>query len=567
MLFIKISEVKRTVLFCLFVFTTTLAFAQVKTTIKGIVKGPDGPIKGATITVKNTFKEAVTNKEGAFSIKVTQDDSVLEIKSFAMEYKEVSINRNGPMQINLEFDGQLLDEVLLKAKAKKEEVLVETGFGKENRNKIGYSTSQVLTEEDIKNTDISMFDVIRKMPGVQIFGLPPRQSLIFVKNRSITTAAPGVSIDGAVFDQNILNTLDPKQVASVRLLKSINSTIKYGQLGAGGMILITTKLGKGNELTAEEKVASLLAKGNEYEERVLLLETVSYKPAYVVELEKATTFEEAKSIFNTQKQKEANYTIPFYTETSDYFLRWDKAYSFEVLATIAKLAANNPKALKAYAFKLEERGEFKKVVSIYNRILALRPDSAQAYRDLALACEAAGDYETAFSLLYQIVFDKIPNVDCSGIQDLAYNEFRHLLAFHKAKVPYQNLPNEMLSLDYKKDIRIVFDWTQPAVDFDIQFVSPEGKFFNWSHTKFDNKELFKQEIAQGFALKEHIIDDGEKGKWLVNIQYMEHEKPKNPVYLKYTVFQDYGLPTETKTVKIIPMYVLEEKRTIDTILN
>jgi hypothetical protein len=49
-------------------------------------------------------------------------------------------------------------------------------------------------------------------------------------------------------------------------------------------------------------------------------------------------------------------------------LKWDKEYSFEILSTIASLAPNNIKALKAYAFILEQRAEYKKVVSIYNRI-------------------------------------------------------------------------------------------------------------------------------------------------------------------------------------------------------
>ncbi|HAH33432.1 MAG TPA: hypothetical protein DCL52_01440, partial [Flavobacteriaceae bacterium] len=285
----------------------------------------------------------------------------------------------------------------------------------------------------------------------------------------------------------------------------------------------------------------------------------------LVALEKATTFAQAKAIFETQEKTIS--TIPFYIESSDYFLRWDKGYSFKILSTIASLAPNNIKALKAYAFILEQRAEYKKVVSIYTRILALRPDSSQGYRDLALAHQAAGDYELAFTLLYQIVYNTIPNVDCSAIQELAYNELRHLLAFHKSKVPFEKLPNELLSLNYKKDIRMVFQWTQPDVDFDIQFVSPERKFFNWTHTGFESKTLLQDEVSQGYAIKEHIIDDAQPGTWVVNMEFLSNERPKNPTYLKYTVFQDYGLPTQTKKTKIIAMKDLQNKVTIDLFVN
>ena len=546
--------------------STSVLLAQQKTVVTGVVKSADGPIQGATVTVKNTFNEVVTNQKGEFSIKVTQDDTVLEVSSFAMEYKELIIQRDTPMKIKLDYDGQLLDEVVIKGQKKSKDEFVETAYGRKNRKSLGYSTGQEITEEDIRDTDITVFDILRKMPGVEIFGMPGfNQSILFTRNRTITSQAPRVVLDGALLDQSILNSLSPSEISSIKLLKGLTATLRYGQLGSGGIIFIVTKLGKGNNVSTKEKIKSLQVKGNEYVETVPSLATVNNKSTTLSALEKATTLAQAKAIF--KKQEKTNTTIPFYIESSEYFLKWDKEYSFEILSTIASLAPNNIKALKAYAFVLEGRGAYKKVVNIYNRILALRPDSSQSYRDLALAYEAAGDYELALTLLYQIVYNTIPNVDCSGIQELAYNELRHLLAFHKNKVSFEKLPNELLSLNFKKDIRIVFEWTQPDVDFDVQFVSPERKFFNWTHTRFESKSLLQEEVSQGYAIKEHIIDDAQTGPWIVNMEFLSTERPKNPTYLKYTVFQDYGLPTQTKNTKIIAMKDLQNKVTIDRFVN
>lgn len=546
--------------------STSVLLAQQKTVVTGVVKSADGPIQGATVTVKNTFNEVVTNQKGEFSIKVTQDDTVLEVSSFAMEYKELIIQRDTPMKIKLDYDGQLLDEVVIKGQKKSKDEFVETAYGRKNTKSLGYSTGQEITEEDIRDTDITVFDILRKMPGVEIFGMPGfNQSILFTRNRTITSQAPRVVLDGALLDQSILNSLSPSEISSIKLLKGLTATLRYGQLGSGGIIFIVTKLGKGNNVSTKEKIKSLQVKGNEYVETVPSLATVNNKSTTLSALEKATTLAQAKAIF--KKQEKTNTTIPFYIESSEYFLKWDKEYSFEILSTIASLAPNNIKALKAYAFVLEGRGAYKKVVNIYNRILALRPDSSQSYRDLALAYEAAGDYELALTLLYQIVYNTIPNVDCSGIQELAYNELRHLLAFHKNKVSFEKLPNELLSLNFKKDIRIVFEWTQPDVDFDVQFVSPERKFFNWTHTRFESKSLLQEEVSQGYAIKEHIIDDAQTGPWIVNMEFLSTERPKNPTYLKYTVFQDYGLPTQTKNTKIIAMKDLQNKVTIDRFVN
>ena len=559
------SGTKFFILVCVF-FSTSVLLAQQKTVVTGVVKSADGPIQGATVTVKNTFNEVATNQKGEFSIKVTQDDTVLEVSSFAMEYKELIIQRDTPMTINLDYDGQLLDEVLIKGKKKSKDEFVETAYGRKNTKSLGYSTGQEITEEDIRDTDITVFDILRKMPGVEIFGMPGfNQSILFTRNRTITSQAPRVVLDGALLDQSILNSLSPSEISSIKLLKGLTATLRYGQLGSGGIIFIVTKLGKGNNVSTKEKIKSLQVKGNEYVETVPSLATVNNKSTTLSALEKATTLAQAKAIF--KKQEKTITTIPFYIESSEYFLKWDKEYSFEILSTIASLAPNNIKALKAYAFILEGRGAYKKVVNIYNRILALRPDSSQSYRDLALAYEAAGDYELALTLLYQIVYNTIPNVDCSGIQELAYNELRHLLAFHKNKVSFEKLPNELLSLNFKKDIRIVFEWTQPDVDFDVQFVSPERKFFNWTHTRFESKSLLQEEVSQGYAIKEHIIDDAQTGPWIVNMEFLSTERPKNPTYLKYTVFQDYGLPTQTKNTKIIAMKDLQNKVTIDRFVN
>lgn len=562
---VLISGTKSLIQLCFFLSVSVLA-AQQKEVVTGVVKNVDGPIQGAVITVKNTFNEAVTNLKGEFSIKVTLDDTVFEITSFAMEYKEMSIKRGAQMTIELDYDGQLLDEVVLKGKSKSKDQYEETAYGRKNKKALGYSSGMEITEEDIKGTDVTVFDILRKMPGVEIFGMPGfNQSILFTRNRTITSQAPRVVLDGALLDQSILNSLSPSEISSIKLLKGLTATLRYGQLGSGGIIFIETKLGKGNNVTTKEKIKSLQVKGNQYIETVPLLASVKTKSTTLVALEKATTFAQAKAIFETQEKTIS--TIPFYIESSDYFLRWDKGYSFKILSTIASLAPNNIKALKAYAFILEQRAEYKKVVSIYTRILALRPDSSQVYRDLALAHQAAGDYELAFTLLYQIVYNTIPNVDCSAIQELAYNELRHLLAFHKSKVPFEKLPNELLSLNYKKDIRMVFQWTQPDVDFDIQFVSPEGKFFNWTHTGFESKTLLQDEVSQGYAIKEHIIDDAQPGTWVVNMEFLSNERPKNPTYLKYTVFQDYGLPTQTKKTKIIAMKDLQNKVTIDRFVN
>lgn len=554
--------VKKSFLIC-FLLVTTIQFAQ---ETKGKVISEKDPIEGATITVKNTFREAITNANGEFSIKAG-DDNVLVISYFGMETKEVFATPSTTMTILLDTDGELLDEVLIKAKKEAKEKTEETAYGKQNRDALGYSTSQTLTADQINQSFTNVFDIIRNMPGTEVTGLQGQgQTVTFTKNRSINTVVPIVVIDGAVFDQSVLNSISPTQIVSISLLKSLNATLRYGQLGAGGAILITTQLGEGNTLTIEQKKAALLVKGNEYSETIVTIENAPITEPYLLSLEKAISFEGAKQVYQEQIATGDYNTIPYYVSVSDYFLKWDANFSFQVLSNIAKEATNNTKALRTYAYKLEERNEFLKALSVYKRIVALRPGESQSYLDLAIASEAVGDYETAFALYYQIIFNKIPKVDCTGIQDIAINEIRHLLAFHKSKVPFQTLPKDFLAAILKQDIRIVLQWNNPSKDFEVQFVSPENKFFIWNHTKFDNTELMKEEVEQGYAMKEYIVDEKSKGSWRVNIRALEEEPQKNPTYLKYTLYRNFGLPTETKQVKVINLSRFTEKVTLDNFI-
>ncbi len=546
-----------------FLLVTAVQFAQ---ETQGKVVSEKGAIEGAILTVKNTFTEAITNAAGEFSIK-SGDDDILVISYFGFETKEVVATPSSMMNITLDTDAELLDEVLVKAKKEAKEKTEETAYGKQNRDALGYSTSQSLTADQINQSFTNVFDIIRQMPGTEVFGLQGQeQSVIFTKNRSLNTALPIVVIDGAVFDQRVLDAISPTQIVKITLLKSLNSTLRYGQLGAGGAILITTQLGEGNALTPEQKQASLLVKGNDYTENILTIENAPTVESYLLSLERAASFEEAKQMYQEQIASGNYNTIPYYISVSDYFLKWDANFSFQVLSNIAKEATNNTKALRTYAYKLEERKEFLKALSVHKRIVALRPGESQSYLDLAMASEAVGDYETAFALYYQIIFNKIPNVDCTEIQDIAINEIRHLLAFHKNKVPFQTLPNDFLAAKLKQDIRIVLQWNNPLKDFEVQFVSPENKFFIWNHTKFDNAQLMKEEVEQGYAIKEYIVDEKSKGNWRVNISALEEESQKNPTYLKYTLYRNFGLPTETKEVKVINLSQFTEKVTLDNFI-
>jgi uncharacterized protein YfaP (DUF2135 family) len=159
--------------------------------------------------------------------------------------------------------------------------------------------------------------------------------------------------------------------------------------------------------------------------------------------------------------------------------------------------------------------------------------------------------------------NSIDGVDFSGLQQPITDELMHLLAFQRSKVDYRDLLADLLTAKFKQDLRIVFEWNDPNAEFELQFVNPQKKFFKWAHTKFDNRERMLDEIKKGYTTEAYIIDDAEAGEWIINIEALNETSDINPNYLKYTIYKNYGLPSETKTVKVIQLENLKQKVTLD----
>ena len=218
--------------------------------------------------------------------------------------------------------------------------------------------------------------------------------------------------------------------------------------------------------------------------------------------------------------------------------------------------------MKSLAYKLQSLGNIDDAKAVTQRIAILSPNDAQSYRDLAYMYKETGEYAKAFSLYKFILDNDNPSLDFSGIQDVAEAEMRHLLANYKDKVDYRSLPNRLLNVGYNKDIRIVFEWNDPSAEFDLQFVSPAGKFYTHKQTRFDNLEAMKLAFKGGYAIQQFEIDDAESGEWLINLESLNPEASINPTYLKYTIYRNYATDQETKEVGTVNLSDLDRKITL-----
>jgi tetratricopeptide (TPR) repeat protein len=447
--------------------------------------------------------------------------------------------------------------------------LIDLGSGqKKSFDAIGYSVNTI-SEKEIESQYLNLQDLLAgKFAGLTMSGSSSASSppIIYMRNNnSANNEVPAIfDIDGTVFET--WPNIEIQNIKNITILKSLAAVTKYGTIGRGGVVVIKTKTASGGE--AEPKAKSALAQGNTYEETLNNFSNNKHASSELLALQKASTFAEAKAIYKRQQQSEAQLGIPYYLEASDYFLKWDQQYANAVLNTITKIAFNNPKALLTLAYKLEAQHKYTKARDIYQRIAILRPKDAQSYRNLAHIYELTGYYQNAMDLYKQMLGNTMEDVDFSGLQKVLANELAHLVALHRNKVNYKGLPADFLSAKFKFDTRIVFEWNEPSTEFELQFVNPIKKFYKWSHTQLENKERMVDEVKNGYATQEYIIDDAEAGEWIINIESLTEETNAiNPSYLKYTVYKNYGLPNETQEVKVVKLSDCKPKVTFDKLVS
>ena len=235
------------------------SFAQERTVTGKVTDSKDGsPIAGASVIPKGTTKGTSTGADGTYKITVGSNVTTLVITSVGFGRMEVDIS-----------GGKTTADASLAASADNlGEVIVSTGYG---TRKVKDATGSVaaITTKDFNKGVISTPEQLfqGRTPGVTITpsnGEPGAAATINIRGTSsirgnndplyVVDGVPldgggtsgGMSgIEGSTTPKNPLMFLNPNDIESVSILKDASSAAIYGSRGANGVIIITTKSGKG----------------------------------------------------------------------------------------------------------------------------------------------------------------------------------------------------------------------------------------------------------------------------------------------------------------------------------
>ncbi|MGZ3850012.1 MAG: SusC/RagA family TonB-linked outer membrane protein [Flavisolibacter sp.] len=236
-------------------------------TISGTVKAENqGPLEGATISVKSTTRMTQTDANGHFSIQAATGESLL-ITSVGYELQEVKVNNRSVFDVTMKTSGNNLNEVVVTA----------LGIKKE-RKALGYSVSDLNAQELMKNKNTNIVNSLTgKVPGVnitQFSGAAGAGASITIRGGNSTSDGrqnqPLFVIDGIIYDNsttvtgntgtdglsrsnttysNRIMDINPEDVESLSVLKGAAAAALYGSRAADGVVIITTKKGAEGRVT------------------------------------------------------------------------------------------------------------------------------------------------------------------------------------------------------------------------------------------------------------------------------------------------------------------------------
>ncbi|SNY94574.1 SusC/RagA family TonB-linked outer membrane protein [Flagellimonas pacifica] len=227
-------------------------------TVSGTVSDANGPLPGASVLVKGTTNGTQTDFDGNYTLNNVDNGSVIVFSYIGFSTQEVNFNGQASINVTLQEDAQALDEVVI------------IGYGTTTIKDATGSVTAV-TADDFNGGVISSPEQLiqGKTAGVNISqssGEPGAGISVNIRGSNSVrannnplfvvdgiplsgdnTSPAGDSGLGATAVRNPLNFLNPSDIESISILKDASATAIYGSRGANGVVIITTKTGKGSQ--------------------------------------------------------------------------------------------------------------------------------------------------------------------------------------------------------------------------------------------------------------------------------------------------------------------------------
>ncbi len=224
-----------------------LGFAQ-SLTVTGVVTSKDDgqPVIGASILVKGTTNGTITDFDGNYSLTAEKGQTLI-ISYVGMKTQEIVI-KNAIQNVVLATDAEVLDEVVVTA----------MGVTQEKKT-LNFAVQSVDNEAITSGKSSNFVSALQgQISGVSVTnagGSPNAGSQIIIRGISSVNSSqsnePLFILDGMPLSggASSMNDINPNDIENITVLKGAAASALYGQEGANGVIMVTTKRNSSGKVT------------------------------------------------------------------------------------------------------------------------------------------------------------------------------------------------------------------------------------------------------------------------------------------------------------------------------
>lgn len=248
----KIMQVngwQRVLLTLLFSAALLPGFSQALSKVEGVISNEAGePLKGVSIVYNvvpgNATTTTTSGENGRFSISNLQ---VGKKYRFVFTYVGYEAYNVPVLHIQQGESNKLI--IRMKEASKGMDEVVVVGYGKMKKRDVTGAVSSVKSDQIVAFPVTNMVDALQgRVAGVMVqttSWTPGASGQIRVRgNRSINADNNPLYVIDGIPTVDALDQISPNDIESVEVLKDASATAIYGNRGANGVILITTKRGR-----------------------------------------------------------------------------------------------------------------------------------------------------------------------------------------------------------------------------------------------------------------------------------------------------------------------------------
>lgn len=338
------------------------------------------------------------------------------------------------------------------------------------------------------------------------------------------------------------------------------------------------------EAEAEGERAAPVAKGP-----TIQLQAWNPKTPYLEALQ-ASPKDEAYRVY--LQQREAYRASPaFYLDCAHWFFKEDGDHDLaeRILTNLAEFKLEEATLWRMMGWRLREAGRYELAVHAFRKVLALRSEEPQSYRDLALvlmedgkALKRAGYAKAAAPLLSEAlehfmtaIFEPHARRSARRGNDfqtavIALEDLNGLLDWMETQTWHEEAPPTLPTLDpvYRRKLpmklRIVMQWDTDETDIDIHVLEPNGEEAYYSHPRTREGGFVSEDVTTGYGPEEYLKKELEKGTYkILSNYYASHQTSLvGATTITVTVYTDWASEHEQQQILTFRLDQPKEKHLI-----